>query len=62
VGEFGKNLKDFMKYFSVNLALLLIQLESVCICIFDLPDGVPELMYVYFRDFNSDQECGITRI
>ncbi|GJQ95894.1 hypothetical protein Tco_0007033 [Tanacetum coccineum] len=54
------DLENFTKEFSVNTALFLIQLESVCICIFDLLDGVLELMHVYFRYFNSDQECGIS--
>ncbi|GKG04107.1 hypothetical protein Tco_0314494, partial [Tanacetum coccineum] len=39
--------------------LLQKELEPVCICIFDLLDGVPELMHVYFRDFSSDQEYRI---
>ncbi|GJT67975.1 retrovirus-related pol polyprotein from transposon TNT 1-94 [Tanacetum coccineum] len=50
-----------MKYFSVNSAFLLINLETVCIRISDLFVGVPELMHVDFRDFSSDQECIITR-
>ncbi|GJT15285.1 uncharacterized mitochondrial protein-like protein [Tanacetum coccineum] len=53
------DLENFTKDFSVNTTLFLIQLESVCICIFDLLDGVPELMHVYFRYFSSDQEYRI---
>ncbi|GKC24017.1 hypothetical protein Tco_1026167 [Tanacetum coccineum] len=56
----GTKLKNFMKDFSVNSAFLLIKLETVCICISDLFDGVPELMHVDLRDFSSDQEHGIT--
>ncbi|GJY43449.1 hypothetical protein Tco_0431662 [Tanacetum coccineum] len=54
------NMENFTKTnFRVNLELLLIQLELICIGVFDLLDGVPELMHVYFRDFSSDQECRI---
>ncbi|GJR22387.1 hypothetical protein Tco_0970914 [Tanacetum coccineum] len=60
VRESGTDLEDLTKYFSVNSELFLIQLELVCIYIFDLLDGVPELVHVYFRNFSSDQESGIT--
>ncbi|GJT32494.1 hypothetical protein Tco_0922913 [Tanacetum coccineum] len=55
------DLKDLTKYFSVNLALFLIQFEVVSICISNLVDGVLELMHVDFRDFSSDLESGIAR-
>nr|GEV82112.1 reverse transcriptase domain-containing protein [Tanacetum cinerariifolium] len=59
VRESGTDLVDLTKYFSVNSELFLIQLELVCICIFDLVDGVPELMHIYFKNFSSDQESEI---
>ncbi|GKE14460.1 hypothetical protein Tco_1422037 [Tanacetum coccineum] len=61
VRKSGINLENLTKYFSVNSELLLIQLKLVCICIFDLLDGVPELMHIYFRNFSSDQESRIAR-
>ncbi|GKF89531.1 hypothetical protein Tco_0263494, partial [Tanacetum coccineum] len=59
VRESRTDLEDLTKYFSVNSELSLIQLELVCICIFDLLDGVPELMHIYFRNFSNDQESMI---
>ncbi|GKC13114.1 hypothetical protein Tco_1009896 [Tanacetum coccineum] len=59
VEKSGKNLENFTKDFHINSKLFLIQLELICICVFDLLDGVPELMHVYFRDFSSDQEYRI---
>ncbi|GKB11142.1 hypothetical protein Tco_0845065, partial [Tanacetum coccineum] len=59
VRESGTDLEDLTKYFNVNSKLLLLQLELVCICIFNLLNGVPELMHIYFRNFNSGQESGI---
>ncbi|GKD26480.1 hypothetical protein Tco_1232694 [Tanacetum coccineum] len=59
IEESGINLENFMKDFSVNSAFILIQLEPICICVFDLLDDVLKLMDVYFRYFSSDQEFGI---
>ncbi|GKD95230.1 hypothetical protein Tco_1375067 [Tanacetum coccineum] len=60
VGESWINLEDLKKNFSINSELLLIQLEPVCICIFDLLDCVPELMHIYLGNFSSDQKSWIS--
>ncbi|GJX24739.1 hypothetical protein Tco_0231035, partial [Tanacetum coccineum] len=59
VREFRTDLDNFKKDFSVNPTFFIIQLELVCICVFDLLDGVPELMHIDFRNFSSDQESEI---
>nr|GEW50262.1 retrovirus-related Pol polyprotein from transposon TNT 1-94 [Tanacetum cinerariifolium] len=61
VRELGTDLKNLKEYFSVNSVIFLIQLEIVTICFSNLFDGIPELMHVDFRDFNSDMECRIAK-
>ncbi|GJS00998.1 hypothetical protein Tco_0317506 [Tanacetum coccineum] len=58
--ESGTDLDGSHEHFSRSYSeLLLIQLELVCIGIFDLLDCIPESMHIYFRHFSGDQENGI---
>nr|GEV79328.1 hypothetical protein [Tanacetum cinerariifolium] len=51
------DIKNLSKDFSIDYALFVGQKEFIRICVVDLVDSVPELLYKYFRDFCKDSEC-----
>nr|GEX68618.1 hypothetical protein [Tanacetum cinerariifolium] len=55
------DLENVTKYFYINSALFLIQLEQVRRKVFNLGDGVPELLHIYFQDFSYDKESWVKR-
>ncbi|GKC28674.1 hypothetical protein Tco_1035968, partial [Tanacetum coccineum] len=52
------DIQNLYKDFSIDNALLVGQKEFIRFRVFDLLDGVPELLHKdYLRDFCSDSEC-----
>ncbi|GJT32451.1 hypothetical protein Tco_0922870 [Tanacetum coccineum] len=49
--------KDLLKYFNIDHALLVRQKKLIRFYVFDLLNSVPELLHENFRDFSRDSEC-----
>ncbi|GJW36400.1 hypothetical protein Tco_0059320 [Tanacetum coccineum] len=50
-------IKDLSEHFNINYAFLVSQKKLIRFCVFDLLNGVPELLHENFKNFSRDGKC-----